>query len=58
MFRMPVPINKIRNAFYMFITLQEINYEFVCYKCGTEPTVLIGDGNWGNTCKVSGDIYV
>ncbi|XP_077971751.1 uncharacterized protein LOC144425868, partial [Styela clava] len=40
----------IRNGFYHFCALLDIDYDFVCYKCGSNPKVLIGDGNWKNTC--------
>nr|XP_039253461.1 uncharacterized protein LOC120330648 isoform X3 [Styela clava] len=42
--------NVIRNAFYHFCALQDHQYTFSCLKCGAFPSILIGDGNWKNTC--------
>ncbi|XP_076820381.1 uncharacterized protein LOC143465788 isoform X2 [Clavelina lepadiformis] len=47
-----LPISKFRNAVYHFCALQEYSYDFVCYKCGTSPKILVGDGNWKNTCQI------
>ncbi|XP_078495780.1 uncharacterized protein LOC144751268 [Ciona intestinalis] len=46
-----VPINNIRNGFTHFCAMRDCTYEFSCLKCGFNPQILIGDGNWANCCK-------
>ena len=49
-FDFDVPIHDLRNGFYHFAALKDFDYSFTCMKCGVDPSILVGDGNWKNTC--------
>ncbi|CAK8679885.1 unnamed protein product [Clavelina lepadiformis] len=45
-----LPLSVIRNGFYHFLAMQDTEYKFVCNRCGCSPKIVVGDGNWKNTC--------
>jgi len=47
----------IRNGFYHYCALTERSYDFSCVLCGDFPKVVVGDGNWKNTCSLTG-LYI
>jgi len=30
------------------------DYHFSCFLCGNHPKIIVGDGNWKNTCQLPG----
>lgn len=52
-----LPFDKIRNGFYHFCALTDKKYDFACLLCGPHPKVVIGDGNWKNTCQIPSRIW-
>lgn len=46
------PMYSLRNGFLHFLALQDIDYGYNCVRCGYNPEIVIGDGNWKNACEV------
>ena len=45
---------EVRNAFLHFCALWKRDYHFSCFLCGNHPKIIVGDGNWKNTCQLPG----